>query len=432
MNQGLLKAQLLTLGTGVAAGRALSFLQSIAIARMLGPVDLGHFATLVAICALLSRAGDFGLPLAFSYFLRTSPGSMRSLLRILGINILAGCALYVVAIAVLFQLSLPALDEIRSSAAWTVVLFLFLIFSTIWVLLPILLMAAGEYRKYILYSNVFVALQIGLQYLYYLTLGAEFLSLFAANLTAVVLMSVALAMRQLRLPRPESVETVSARQCYRYGLQVQWGVLMKLASTRLEVPLVSGLLPGAATGNYSLASTLREITFIPLQMYAGIFQNILIDRNKEPGGAPGALIVRTLLLQALLYTVIALFAWLALPYLIPFIYGPDFSMAIMPAVILVASSVFTGLAGLCWIVFNSSNRPHLTSLTTTLSGITSPILIIFAAPVYGLMGVAIASFGASVLSFALSLWFTVRLYGLGRNEIIQALREIRGLAFRLF
>jgi O-antigen/teichoic acid export membrane protein len=93
--------------------------------------------------------------------------------------------------------------------------------------------------------------------------------------------------------------------------------------------------------------------------------------------------------------------------------------------------VFTGLAGLCWVAFNASNRPHLTSLVTTISGIASPILIVVAAPAYGLMGVATASFGASVLSFALSLWLTIRIYGLGWNHIVQALREIRGLAHRL-
>jgi O-antigen/teichoic acid export membrane protein len=430
MKKDPLKAHLITLGTGVAVGRTLSLLQSIVIARMLGPADLGHYATLVSICALVSRVGDFGLPHAFSYFARISPGSLRSLLRILGINILVGCALYVVAIAAIFQFSLPAFDEIQASAAWTLVLFLFLVLSTVWGLLPVLLMAAGEYRKYMLYSNVLIVLQIALQYVYYLILGAGFLSLFAANLTALTLMSFMLAVRQLRLPPSESVETVSARQCYRFGLQVQWGVLMKLASTRLEVPLISGLLPGAATGSYSLASNLREASFIPLQLYAGIFQNSLIDRNKEPGRAPGALIVRTLLLQALLYMAIAAAAGLTLPYLIPLVYGPDYAMAIKPAVILVGSSVFTGLAGLCWIAFNSSNRPHLTSLVITVSGIASPMLIVAVAPVYGLMGVATASLGASVLSFALSLWLTIRLYGLGRKDIVQALREIRRVAHR--
>ncbi|HTF43497.1 MAG TPA: polysaccharide biosynthesis C-terminal domain-containing protein [Terriglobales bacterium] len=431
MKKDPLKAHLITLGAGVATGRTLSFLQSIAIARMLGPVDLGHYATVVSICALLSRVGDFGLPHAFSYFARISPGSVRSLLRILGINILAGCVLYVLAIAAIFQLSLPAFDEIQASAAWTLVLFMFLILSTVWGLLPILLMAAGEYGKYMLYSNAYIVLQIALQYVYYFFLGGGFLSLFAANFTALALISVTLGIRQLRMPPPISVETVSARQGYRFGLQVQWGVLMKLASTRLEVPLVSGLLPGASTGSYSLASNLREATFIPLQLYAGIFQNSLIDRNKEPGRAPGALIVRTLLLQALLYTAIAVAAWLTLPYLIPLIYGPDYAMAIKPAVILVGSSVFTGLAGLCWLAFNSANRPHLTSLVTTISGVASPILIVAVAPVYGLVGVATASLGASMLSFALSLWLTIRVYGLSRKDMVQALREIRGLAHRL-
>jgi O-antigen/teichoic acid export membrane protein len=431
MRKDPLKGHLITLVTGVAAGRVLSFLQGIVIARLLGPTDLGHYAALISICALLSRVGDFGLPHAFSYFARISPGSMRSLLRILAINIVAGCALYAIAITAIFGFSLPAFEEIRASAIWTVVLFLFLVLGTVWGLLPVLLMAAGEYRKYVLYSNALIALQIALQYAFYFTLGAGFLPLFAANLTALALVSIALAMRHLRLPLPDKVETVSTRQCYRFGLQVQWGVLMKLASTRLEVPLVSILLPGAATGHYSLASTFREATFIPQQLYAGIFQNALIDRNKLPGRSPGVLIIRTLLLQAGLYAALALGAWLTFPYLIPLIYGHEYAMAVTPAVILVGSSVFTGLAGLCWIGFNSSNRPHLTSLVTTASGIASPILIVSFAPIYGLLGVATASLGASILSFMLSLWLTIRLNRMGREDLVLAFREIRQLAKRL-
>ncbi len=81
-----LRKQLLTVGTGMAGGRTLAFLQGIVIARLLGPVDLGKYVAMMTVCSILSRLGDFGLAHAFSYFARTTQDSLGAMFRILAFH----------------------------------------------------------------------------------------------------------------------------------------------------------------------------------------------------------------------------------------------------------------------------------------------------------------------------------------------------------
>jgi O-antigen/teichoic acid export membrane protein len=426
MTRTRLRTHLLTLGTGMVTGRVLGFIQGVALARMLGPVELGKFATLLSVCAIISRVGDFGLSQSFAYFGRKQKDGFGSLLKVFAINTLVCCGFSAIALICVRLLPLPAFREVQVSVFWNLLLFGYLIVGTAGGMLPVFLMAAGDYRKFVFFSNSGTVLQIAMQYVMFFLSGGNLRSFFIANLVAQGAMALILFFYLLRnAGGPSAIPGATVKECYRFGLQSHWGVIMKLSSTKLEVPLIAALLPPGAVGRYSIASSFREAAFMPQQLYAGIFQNALIDKGKSGDISAGALLIKGLLFQFVLSLGISLGALLVLPFLIPRLYGADYADSVLPAVILVASSLFNGLAGLCWIGFNTGKRPQLTSLVTTVSGIISPVFIYIFASRMGLIGVGLASLAASVVTFAISLGFTIRLHRFGKANFLAALRDIK-------
>jgi O-antigen/teichoic acid export membrane protein len=115
-------------------------------------------------------------------------------------------------------------------------------------------------------------------------------------------------------------------------------------------------------------------------------------------------------------------AVIALPYLIPLVYGASFVPAVVPSALLFASLLFLAPASLCWMTFNAKGHPHLTSLLLTAGGIIGPVLtysMIRAG--YGLMGVAAGAVLTSAITLALAVLMLQRLQHYRRRDLREGL-----------
>ena len=107
-------------------------------------------------------------------------------------------------------------------------------------------------------------------------------------------------------------QPVSVRETISYGLRLQWGVLMKLLSSRLDILTVGALTNAKLAGLYSVGLNIRDIGLLPQSVYAAPFQNLVIDRSREDSSDRAA-VMTAILLQIMLSLLMAAVAAVALP-----------------------------------------------------------------------------------------------------------------------
>jgi O-antigen/teichoic acid export membrane protein len=421
--------QLGVLGSGVVVGLVIRFVQSALVARLLGVAEFGQLAAVVAVVAIVSRVNDLGLPGSLSYYFRSRPGSLHSILAVIASNFVWCSAVAIALTLVAPGLPLPFAADLRAAPDLQLSFAAYLALTTPATILPGLLTAAGDYGWYVRLTNLDALLQA------VFTIGA--IILFGASYRFVV---PALALEQglaviaylwyVRRYRHRSPRVgLRLREAYAYGLRLQWGVVMKLISNRADLLIVGALLPVSQVGLYSVALGLRDLGLLPQSAYAAPFMNLVIDRSRDGGASDRIPVLTTLILQIVLSLVMVLAAVAALPLLIPGIYGPDFALAVGPSIVLFTSVIFLAPASLCWMTYNAKGRPHLTSVVLTAGGVLGPLLTYtLVSRGLGLYGASAAGVVVAAVTFALSVYLLVRLQGYRRSDYQQAIHRVRLLA----
>lgn len=409
------------MASGTIASIALSFALSIVIARLLGPESLANYATVSVAALVIAQLNDLGLANAFAYYARHRPGSVPTLLRILARHLLF-CAV----VAVLLVLAAPAVrPSVREALAppwFSAMVVVFLVGGTAANVLPVIILARGRYAAYVSFTNATTALQLAAVTIVYAVKGPSWRGFIAG----VALAQVAIVLVQLAYLRrigADSREGVTARECYSYGLRIKWAEIMKLLSGRVDLLLVTMLLPRADVGAYAVAISFREFGLMPLRTYTGIFQNLLVDRARA-GRHDGDLVIGSLLLQTLVSVALILGAALVFPLALPWLYGRAYANLPLPATILYASTLFLSIAGLCWTVFNMRGRPALTSRIVTVSGVLGPVLVWVLARNAGIVGAATAGLITGAVISVVSLVALMRLCQYSGSDAIRVARRV--------
>jgi O-antigen/teichoic acid export membrane protein len=94
------------------------------------------------------------------------------------------------------------------------------------------------------------------------------------------------------------------------------------------------------------------------------------------------------------------------PWIVPFLYGPDFSRSVTPLIILLLAGVLVGLTIIVQAYFLSVNKPAITGTSTAVSGGINLALSLWLIPLAGLPGDALATLFGSLINLFLHLfWF---------------------------
>jgi O-antigen/teichoic acid export membrane protein len=300
----------------------------------------------------------------------------------------------------------------------------YLAVSTPATILPGLLTAAADYGSYVRLTNLDALAQLVVVLSVILMLGASYQPIIAALAVEQALM-IAVYLWHVRRYRRRAPEVhLSSRAAYTYGLRLQWGVIMKLVSSRADLLLVGALLPVTQVGLYSIALGLRDLGLLPQSVYAAPFMNLVIDRSKEDGPSDRIPVLTTLMLQIGLSIAMALTAAALFPLLIPAVYGSEFAPAVGPATVLFASIVFLAPASLCWMTYNAKGRPHLTSAILTAGGVLGPLLTYtLVRRGQGLYGASASGLLAAGVTFVLSVYFLLRLQRYRKQDYREAFQR---------
>ena len=383
---------------------AINAVNTILIARLLGPDGRGQYAVAIAIGAIGAQVLSLGLQSANTYFVARD----RTLLERLTSNSLALGAL----VAALGLVAFGAFALIPSASPLPLgltALALATVPPTLLVLnLRHLLLGIGEVRPYNLIDLIAGVAGVAMTLALALSGAATPASLLVVAI-AVASIGVGIAVRGLRphlgrLPRP-SAEL--ARRCSGYGFRIYlttgFGLLV-LKSDLLVVQFEQG---SGASGLYSVASSLADMLWI----LPSVVGAILFPRLSALTDLPQRwrLTLRTTAGTMVAFVPILALTALLAPIAIRVMFGAEFEPAAGPLRILCAAILFYGATSVFSQFLAARGVPWTVVVIWAAGFVLNLALNLILVPAIGIEGAALASLIAYAAVFAGILGLSIRL-----------------------
>lgn len=388
----------------------LGIVVSIVLTRSLGPEQRGIYALLVTTNVLLASVSHLSAGNAFSTQLargRYTLGQVNTLA--LGLSLVLGAACTLAA-----TLAYPLL---RGS--------LFQSVPYIYLLVALVLTASTIYQ---IYWN---SMMIGLNRLILLNK----LNL-AVNLINALLMILVVGVLRLGMPGFLGVWTFSGlagaasaaiiagriepfgrlpdraglRHLLGFGLRSQGADIAQRLFLRYDMYMVNALAGTRAVGFYSLSTSLAEKLWLALNAINASSKGKIARLPREESAQLTARMSRTALLMMLSLAIP--FAIIS-PWLVPFLYGPDFSASVLPLLILLCGTpAFAVMQVLNNYIIGQMERPGLLSIISWLELLVSLPLYTWLILWQGTFGAALASTLTYLMAMSATLFIYVRDSGL--------------------
>jgi O-antigen/teichoic acid export membrane protein len=173
-----------------------------------------------------------------------------------------------------------------------------------------------------------------------------------------------------------------------YGTRGQVGGVLSLINLRLDVAILGAFAGPALVGVYAVASKYAELLRLPgLAITYVLYPSFARRDGHQPRER-----TRGLLAPALGLNVLAAIplAFAAAPVL-PLLYGHGFATTIRPAWILIVGLLGEGVAGVVTAFLYGIDRPGINSLAIGAGVVVTVVVDIALIPRYGVIGAAIAS-----------------------------------------
>lgn len=378
------------------AGFALQFVTGVLVVRLLGAQGKGLLALVASAGMLLGMLGQFGFPSAALYLMQRERVSARALLGrqlLLAVAITGLAALLMVLWGDFFveRFLAGATDGKRLT----------------WLALPlvpahmiaafagVLLLARRESAHYarvtLLGSGATLLLTVTFVGLFRLGVLGAVLAVVCAQVVSATYGAYLL----VRGPAGAAGGTTTAARLLRLGLPYYAGTVGAQTFKRLDNFLIGWFLGPAPVGYYSVALTAYDAVLSIPRALSGLVAGE--GAKREPGAAATLVAGATRRATLLLVGVSAAGALLAWP-LVPLVYGADFARAVPPLQLLLAAAVIVGWTVLVQTWFVSVGRMGVTGGLTLLAGIGNLLLSLWFIPIWGLVGSALATLLASVVT----------------------------------
>jgi O-antigen/teichoic acid export membrane protein len=369
---------------GIQMGAGL--VTTVIVARVLGPEGRGLFAVAIAVGALGIQATNLGLHASNTYAAAREPLRVPALLgnSIVATVLLGGVAALGVAV---FCTAWPTLAPVNGTlfalALATVPLGLF------YLLLQGLLLgihAIGPYNRIEIATRILGLLLVaGVVLLGRITVVALFIPVVVA--TAV---GGALAFRRLVAGMAGPLTT--SRQLFyenlRYGSRAYLSALFSFLVLRSDLFLVKHLIGAASAGQYSIAATLGEtLMVVPVVTGALLFPRLAAA---DPA-TRWPLARRAIGAVAVVMMLVTLIAFVVTVPVIRLLFGPEFLPAVpafrwlLPGIFLISvNTIFMNF-------FAAQGMPWFTVISPGIASLTNITINLWAIPVFGIVGAAVAS-----------------------------------------
>ncbi len=408
---------------------AISVLTGVVVARRLGTAGLGIYAVINLIILYATQFGSFGMPLANTYEISRdkqslAPVAANSLL----FSLLMGTVL--AAFTVLLSFASPHLiGDIP-----------FQLVSFAAISIPFQLMI-------LLGLNIFVAcglikhfnwLEIASQstvlmnaFLAVLIFNAGLTTLIALNSlasAAIAVLITALIVRRIRFSESATswrIDPALFRRMLPYGFKAHLHTVASLLLLRVDLLLVKYYRGAAQAGIYSVASQVGLMLFVlPGVISILVFPRIASRKSVEQSDMACAITRHTTLVMF-----VSCLAAVPAVFVLPLLYGPQFSDVTIQALILLPGVFLISIAAVLSQYFSGIGLPIALPLFWLAVLLINVILNMFLIPTFGARGAAIASSTSYTLLFLLiTIYFCSRtghsfidLLVIKRSELAQLL-----------
>lgn len=367
----------------------LGIVVSIVLTRSLGPEQRGVYVVLFTTNLLVAALSNFSVNNSLSTML--ARGKL-TLARASGAALFIAVALGGAAIAVVLLL-FPALagGPFRGLTLDQMIVALLLVPSTIYqAYWNHIMMGTGRVlllNKVNLVTNVtnavLMVLAVGV-------LGLGIPGFLAAWTASSAFGMIAMMVIAGRIERPEiPPHGPSVKSLLGFGLRGHGAQVAHQLYLRFDVYALNLFAGNAAVGFYSLSTSLAEKLWVPLNAVYAASVGRVAELPREEAGPLAAKVSRS---AVLLMLAMAVPLAVVSPWLIPFMYGPEFSESVLPLVILLGGTVPFGVM----IVLNNyivgqMERPGLLSITAWAQLLVSVPLYVALISAAGMIGAAIAS-----------------------------------------
>ncbi len=395
---------------------ALGILLSIVLTRSLGAEQRGVYVLLVTTNVLLTHMSDLSIEVACSTLLargRFRLGAVNTVALILAI-VLGLLGLLAVTIMFFFLHDSVFLNVPYRYLLVALLLTPVTIYLTYWNAMMAGLNRIMLLSKYNLGVNVastlLMVLAVGI-----LHLGIPgFLAAWAVSTVGSAALSLAWSARidSMAWPPPRQ----AAREMIGYGLRLHGMGIAHHLFLRFDMFALNALAGTTRVGYYSLATSLAEKLWVPLNVVNQSSLARIAQLPRDESALLTAKVTRTALLMML--SVALPFAAIS-PWLVPFLYGTDFTEAVLPLVILLFGVLgFAVMLVLNSYILGQMERPGLLSIISWFQLAVSIPLYIVLILWQGILGAAVASAVTYMLAAGCTLAVFVRDSGLPVSQIL--------------
>jgi O-antigen/teichoic acid export membrane protein len=224
----------------------------------------------------------------------------------------------------------------------------------------------------------------------------------------------------LRRARPR-VNRKLWRQTIRYGLRVQVGSMLQLANYRLDVIIVQLFRPLSQVGYYVIAQTIAELVVnLAVAFQGSIMPLVSHYEGDEKADTSTVLSVRH---HGILAGVAILGNAILGPLVIAVAFGPKYTPAIVPMLILLPGIWFLGMGTVIQGDLSGRGRPGLSSTLVGVAAVVTVALDFALIPPLGVPGAALASVAAYSTYGIASLIALHRVTGIPVRELLIPTRQ---------
>ena len=412
-----------SIGKNTAVGLAtngvtfvLGILVSVVLTRSLGADGRGVYALLVATNVLLTYISGLSIELACSTFLargRYTLGTINTIALLLA-GTLGLAGLLLVTALYPFLSESVFLNVPYAYVAVALVLTVFTLYLSYWNSMMVGLNRVIAVSKYNLAASigntVLMVLIVGV-----LQLGIPgFLAVWATSTVVGGMVALAWSVR-MEAPRWPP-ERMALREMLGFGLRLHGMAIAHHFFLRFDVFALNALAGTARVGYYSVATSLAEKLWVPLDVINQSSLAKVAQLPRDESALLAAKLARTAILMML--SMAAPIAAVS-PWLIPFMYGGEFSAAVPPFVILLVGVLgFAVMMVLNSYILGQMERPGLLSIVAWVQLAISIPLYIALITWLGVVGAAIASALTYIVAGGCTTYIFMRDSGLRVGQVL--------------
>lgn len=420
-----IRAYIGTFGTSVVI-QFFTVIQGIIIARLMGPLGRGQYAAVILWPSVFAAIGIFGTNIAlaraaaktkqYNEVIRTS------IFLALITSVLSSIACYF-----LLPYLLPQAEQdlLKLSKVFVI----FIILNHIALNLVAVDQGAGNFKRFnftraVLYP-VYVAFLIGMWIIGNRQVKWAAIGLLIANL-AVVVVRLTLALKDMKLLGKFYSPINAVKESVRFGLV---GAAMPLYQ-QADKAILLWLMDAENLGIYVVALSASAVIG-SITTSAGVVSFTSAAQSNHGEGFEQ--LAKTFRISALLWLIFGGILALAMPFLLPLVYGSEFVSAVNPSRLLILGSAFAGLANLLDQNMRGHGRPFAGLEGRVMGLIVILITGLVFTPRFGLNGMCIAFTLGQFVCMVVLTFCTIRNYRPCANilNLIPQQQDIRYLLFRV-